>query len=163
MMKLTWQCARRSFNNIDTHTASDRSDVLCISKPRTQRQTQQNSRFPRLNEDPRKHRAQFTWKQLYLRSVVTSHHTSGQAERHLRSCKAQTESEQLTEVEEKCDVRYPIPTVPLKYWLAARDEIAKTEIWIWWNVVPKHSLFSFLVCWTEPYQFICSCQTSLSL
>lgn len=75
--------------------------------------------------------------------VCISHHTSGQAERHLRSCKAQTESEQLTEVEEKCDVRYPTLTVPLKYWLAARDGIAKTDIWIWWNFVSKH--FQFFV------------------
>lgn len=73
--------------------------------------------------------------------VCISHHTSGQAERHLRSCKAQTESEQLAEVEEKCDVRYPTLTVPLKQWLAARDGIAKTDIWIWWNFVSKHSHF----------------------
>ncbi len=73
--------------------------------------------------------------------VCISHHTSGQAERHLRSCKARTESEQLTEAEEMwralSNTDRPIDILSVSS--SSRRDCQ--DIWIWWNFVSKHSHF----------------------
>ncbi len=58
----------------------------------------------------------------------------------------------------RCDVRYPTLTVPLKYCLAAaaRDGIAKTSGYdetLFQNIL----IFSFIVCFMEPNQFLPRC------